>query len=92
MTKIMDEQNQSNNLSNEGKKVTELLAKFLGVEPEDLNQTDSFTDILHMKPTDIADFLEIVKRNNLYLGDTDISEILLLSDLVEVVEANNLSE
>ena len=83
---------QSENLSKEGQKVKEMLAEFLGAEPDDLNLTDSFSDGLHMKPTDISDFLDIVRKSGLELGDTDITELLLLGDLVEAVEANNLSE
>lgn len=89
----MDDINdQPYNLGPKGKRVLEILADYLGAEVDDLSLGDSLSEDLHMKPTDLADFFNLVKEEGLEIGDNDITDLMILEDLVEAVEANNLSE
>lgn len=64
-------------------KINKLLADFLGIEPTDLTQDDSLTEDLHMTPTDLTDFLEILKKSGVDIANLDMSEVETLDDLYE---------
>lgn len=64
-------------------KIKTLLANFLGVDKEDINDDDSLKEDLHMSPSDIVDFSQVLKENGAPLAEEDLEEIELVSDLYE---------
>lgn len=64
-------------------KIRESLAHYLGIEKDDLNDDDSLIHDLHMKPSDLSDFLETLQTNGVDTQDIDLTEIDTLGDLVE---------
>lgn len=64
-------------------KILKILADFLGVEPGDINDEDSLIEDLHMTPSDLTDFVELLSTNGLDTTKLEISEIESLSDLYE---------
>jgi acyl carrier protein len=64
------------------------LANYLGIEPEDVEDDSILTEDLHMKATDLTDFMEILTRMNLETRDVDLTEIETFSDLVEALTAH----
>ncbi len=66
-------------------KVKESLAHHLGVEPDDVNLEDSLTTDLHMRPTDISDFLGILEGKNIDTSPIDLTQIETVEDLVEAL-------
>jgi acyl carrier protein len=64
-------------------KITKLLADFLGVETTDITPDDSLIEDLHMTPTDLADFVEILATAGLDTTKIDMTEIETLNDLYE---------
>lgn len=64
-------------------KILKILADFLGVEPGDINDEDSLIEDLHMTPSDLTDFVELLSTNGLDTTKLEISEIESLNDLYE---------
>lgn len=64
-------------------KINKLLADFLGIEPADLTEDDSLTEDLHMTPTDLTDFVEILKSAGIDTSILNMAEIETLEDLHE---------
>jgi isopentenyldiphosphate isomerase len=64
------------------------LASYLGIEPEDVEDDSILTEDLHMKATDLTDFMEILTRMNLETRDVDLTEIETFLDLVEALTAH----
>lgn len=67
------------------KKIKKILAELLGVEPEDINNFDSFKEDLHMGPVDLIDFLQSLKEIGLDSERIDFSEVETLEDLYELI-------
>ena len=63
--------------------VKKLLSDFLGIEPEDIEEDFSLTEDLHMKPTDLTDFMEILASKNYDIESVDFSEVETFSDLID---------
>ena len=61
------------------------LSEFLGIEPEDIEDDFSLTEDLHMKPTDLTDFTEILKEMDIDVNKLDFTEIETFSDLLEAL-------
>lgn len=64
------------------------LASYLGIEPEDIEDDSILTEDLHMKATDLTDFMEILTRMNMDTRDVDLTEIETFLDLVEALTAH----
>ena len=64
------------------------LANYLGIEPEDIEDDSILTEDLHMKATDMTDFMEILTRMNLDTNGIDLTEIETFLDLVEALTAH----
>jgi acyl carrier protein len=65
------------------KKVKSLLADFLGIESEDIEDDFSLTEDLHMKPTDLTDFIQILEKSNFNIDKIDFTEIETFAELVD---------
>jgi hypothetical protein len=61
------------------------LANFLGVESEDIEDDSSLTEDLHMKATDLTDFMEILVRMGMETSSVDLTETETFLDLVEAL-------
>ena len=61
------------------------LSNFLGVEAEDIEDDTSLTEDLHMKATDLADFLEILTRMGMETTGVDLTETETFLDLTEAL-------
>ena len=72
--------------------VKNLLAEHLGVEPDDINEDDSFTDELHMTPADLSDFIEKLKESGIEISVGDFSNIETVGDLLERISSETLIE
>ncbi len=65
-------------------KIKKLLADFLGVEVEDIDDDAFLSDELHLDPASLSDFIEILKNEGMELTSrVNLREIETFSDLVE---------
>jgi acyl carrier protein len=67
-------------------KIKTILSEFLGVDPEDISDSDDFIHDLHMKPTDISDFQTSLQENGLDAQKVDFSQLETVEDLVDALE------
>ena len=65
--------------------VRQELANFLGVDTEDIEDDSSLTEDLHMKATDLTDFMEILVRMGMETTGIDLTETETFLDLVEAL-------
>lgn len=65
--------------------VKKLLCDFLGIEPEDIEDDFLLSEDLHMKPTDLTDFMELLDKKDYDIANIDFSEIESFSDLVDAI-------
>lgn len=65
------------------KKIKETLAKQLGVEPDDIEEDDTFKVDLHMNPVDLTDFAHSLGKLGINSESLDFNEIESLADLFE---------
>lgn len=70
-------------------KIKKLLSDYLGIEPEDIDDEDSLVADLHMKPTDLTDFIEILDTEGLDTTKLDLTEIETIGELIEEVGLNH---
>jgi acyl carrier protein len=63
--------------------IRKLLADFLGIEPDDVEDDFSLTEELHMKATDLTDFMEILSTKGFDTESLDFTEIETFSDLID---------
>lgn len=66
-------------------RVKEILAEQIGVEAEDLNEEDSFTEDLHMTTADLTDFAHKLEVAGVNPSELDFSTIETLGDLFETL-------
>ena len=66
-------------------KIKTLLANYLGIETEDIEDDSILAEDLHMKPTDLTDFTEMLNKNGLDGSSIDLTEIETFEDLVEAI-------
>lgn len=66
-------------------KVKRELSDFLGISPGDIEDDTFFSEDLHMNPTDIADFTDILDKAGFDVGELDFSEIETFLELVEAL-------
>ena len=72
-----------NNYNKIKESVRRELANFLGVDPEDIEDESSLMEDLHMKSTDLADFMEVLTRMDLDTANVNLAEIENFLDLVD---------
>lgn len=70
---------------NKKNKIKKLLADFLGVEIEDINEDDLLRDDLHMGPVDITDFSHILSEEGLEIKHEDWQDIEVVSDIYDYI-------
>lgn len=64
----------------------QILAEFIGVSVEDIDNDDSFSEDLHMQPSDLSDFVHTLEENGFDTKRVDLSKIESVSDLIESLE------
>ena len=64
------------------------LASFLGTDPEDIEDDYSLTEDLHMKASDLTDFMQILTRMDYDTSEIDFTEIETFTDLVEALTSH----
>ncbi len=72
-------------LSKTKQKLKRELSDFLGIEPDDIDDEDSLTEGLHMTPTDLTDFMQILNMAGFDTENLDLTEIESFSDLAEAL-------
>jgi isopentenyldiphosphate isomerase len=65
--------------------VRQELANYLGLEPTDIEDDSSLTEDLHMKASDLTDFMEVLTRMKMDTSGIDWAEDETFSDLVESI-------
>jgi acyl carrier protein len=63
--------------------IKKALADLMGIEPEDVENDYSLTEDLHMKATDLTDFMEILSKMDFDTNSVDFSEVETFSDLID---------
>lgn len=66
-------------------KVKRELADFLGIGMDDIEEDTFFTEDLHMNPTDMTDFIEILGKAGFDITNIDLSEIETFGELTEII-------
>lgn len=64
-------------------KAKQILADFLGTEPNEINDEDSFVEHLHMGPSDISDYFDLLQKNGINFSSADLEKITTVGDLIE---------
>lgn len=64
-------------------KVKRELTDYLGVDMEDIEDESSLTEDLHMKASDLTDFMEILTTAGFDTTKIDLIEVKTFADLVE---------
>ncbi|OGM21166.1 hypothetical protein A2863_03605 [Candidatus Woesebacteria bacterium RIFCSPHIGHO2_01_FULL_38_9b] len=65
--------------------IKSVLAKHLGIETQDINLDDSLVDELHMKPSDLADFLESLEIQGVDTSKIDFTQIDTVEELIDAL-------
>lgn len=74
-----------NEFSKTKESVRRELANFLGVDAEDIEDDSSLTEDLHMKASDLTDFMEILTRMDMETEGIDLTQTETFLDLVEAL-------
>lgn len=74
---------KEDNLKKFNLRFKKILAEYLGVETEDIDDDDSLVDDLHMGPAEITDFMQTLENAGINIDDVDLSEIETVSDMVD---------
>ena len=69
-------------------KVRRELADYLGVEQGDIEEDSTLRGDLHMSPTDLTDFFEILKAAGLETEGVELTEIETFEELVDALAAH----
>lgn len=59
------------------------LANYLGLEPDDIEDDSSLTEDLHMKASDLTDFMEVLTRMGMETSSVNLMETETFLELVE---------
>ena len=65
--------------------VLQTLAEYLGIEPADIKDEDSLDSDLHMQPSDVSDFTEMLQGKNIDTTSLDLTAIETVNDLIEAL-------
>ena len=70
---------------NKNESILELLASHLGLEKEDITESDSFQDDLRMSSIDLTDFAQKLESAGYPVSPENISDFETVEELVEFV-------
>ena len=74
-----------NELTETKTKIRKELADFLGIEVEDIEDDSTLSDDLHMRSTDLTDFMVNLKTKGYETEKIDLTEIETFLYLVEAI-------
>lgn len=77
-----------NELNETKEKVKRELAGYLGVDLEDIEDDTVLTEDLHMKATDLTDFMVKLGEDGFETADIDLTQITTFEDLVDALTAH----
>lgn len=77
-----------NELNQTKEKVKRELASYLGVDLEDIEDETTLVEDLHMKATDLTDFMVKLQTDGFETGDIDLTQIETFEDLVDALTAH----
>ena len=69
-------------------KIKNILAGQIGVEPEDINDDDSFEQDLHMTASDLTDFMGNLEKEQVDISSVEISQIETVQDLYDGLDVH----
>lgn len=61
------------------------LSEFLGIEPDDIEDDFSLAEDLHMKPTDLTDFMDKIGSMGYDTDSVDLPQVETFSDLIDAL-------
>lgn len=67
-------------------KLKTILATQIGVDPEDIENDDSFTNDLHMSPSDLTDFINNLEKEGFETNSVRLEDIESVNDLIEILD------
>jgi acyl carrier protein len=65
-----------------------VLSQILGTDFIDIQLEDSFTEDLHMGPSELADFIQLMNEKGFSLDDLDLEEIGTVEEFVDYLVNN----
>lgn len=65
--------------------IKKTLADFLGIDTDDIEDDFSLTEDLHMKASDLTDFLQVLSQKGYLIENLDLTEMETFSDFVEEI-------
>lgn len=65
--------------------IKQFLAEQIGVEPEDLNDQDSFVEDLHMTNADLTDFSHRLEVEGVDPKEIDFASVETIEELIEAL-------
>ncbi len=69
-------------------KVKHELANYLGIDLEDIEDDSTLTGDLHMKATELTDFMELLSSIGFDINGVDLTEIETFDELTEALSAH----
>lgn len=76
-----------NEITQTKEKVKKELAGFLGVDLEDIEDDTTLTGDLHMKATDLTDFMELLNSKGFNTSGVDLTEIETFEEFTDAISA-----
>lgn len=67
-------------------KLKTILAAQIGVEPEDIENDDSFAQDLHMTPSDLTDFIHSLEKEGFETSSVRLEDLETVNDLIEILD------
>lgn len=69
-------------------KIKLLLGNHIGIDPIEITEEDEFMTDLHMRASDLSDFLQELSADDLDTSELDLSTIKTVGDLVEALSSH----
>ncbi len=81
----MNDETQSNKIAI---KIRMHLGNHIGIDPSEITDEDEFMTDLHMRASDLSDFLEELSADGLDTSELDLANIKTVGDLVEALSSH----
>jgi acyl carrier protein len=81
---------QNNKEEQIAKRIRVKLAEEIGVELDDIKEEDTFSDDLHMSPSEFSDFLSDLNIEGVEIAGLDIDSTSSVGELIEAVTTHLL--
>lgn len=64
-----------------------ILSEQLGIDNDDIKETDRFLDHLHMSPSDVSEFLEKISELGYDTSKIELSDFNSIEDIIEIISS-----